>query len=162
MRTRSGKNSGFTLTEVIVVMVIVAIAAVVATPMYISQSRRARTVEAVAALNAIRQAERNYYAQVNHNSTFLAVTANNIQNDPSATSNPGLALNYTRNTYFDNHCFTVATDATYLFVIACDGNASGNAAPNAADVTTYRLQMRGSDGTMRCSYDGGTSWTTWQ
>jgi prepilin-type N-terminal cleavage/methylation domain-containing protein len=156
-RTRGVRKAGFTLVELMVVVIIIGILAAVATPIYSSQTRRARTSEAITALGAVRQAERVYYTE--HN-VFLAVAANNVQNDPSAT-NPGLGLDYSKNTYFDDHCVTVALDGTYQFVAACDGGAAGNAAPRAADVSAYQVETRG-DGTVRCSYNSGSSWTAWE
>jgi len=149
--------SRFTLIELMVVVIIVGILAAAAVPIYIAQTRRARTSEAVAGLGAIRSVERVYYTE---KSAYLAVSAGNIDNNPEDAS-PGLGLDFASNTYFDNSCFSVATDATYGFVAGCDGTVSGNAAPRAGDVDTTKMEMRG-NGQVRFSYDSGTNWTNWE
>lgn len=153
----AGRANGFTLVELMVVVIIIAILAAVAAPIYTNQARRARLSEAIAALGTIHHTERVYYTE--HN-VFLAVAANNIQNDPT-DANAGLGLDLSKNTYFDGHCFSVVLDATYQFIATCDGSGAGNAAPRRNDVTSYRAQMRG-NGTSRQSYDSGSTWTAWQ
>lgn len=154
---QSKRVSRFTLIELMVVVIIVGILAAAAVPIYIAQTRRARTSEAVAGLGAIRSVERVYYTE---KSAYLAVSAGNIKNNPEDTS-PGLGLDFGNNTYFDNSCFSVATDATYGFIATCDGTSTTNAAPRASDISKTKVDMRG-NGQIRFSYDGGTNWTSWE
>ena len=53
----------FTLVELLVVLVIVAILAAVATPLYLQNTRKAKASEAVATLGLLRDAERDYRSQ---------------------------------------------------------------------------------------------------
>ena len=53
-------KKGFTMVEVLVVLVIVAILAAVATPIYLANVQRSRASEAIASMALIRQAERDY------------------------------------------------------------------------------------------------------
>ena len=56
-------EKGFTLVELMIVVVIVGILAAVAIPMYRGSTDRARASEAVAALGSIRSAMRVYYGE---------------------------------------------------------------------------------------------------
>jgi len=154
---RRRDRGGFTLVELMVVVIIIGILAAAAVPIYTAQTRRAKTAEALGALAAIRSTERAYYAE---HGSYLAVSAGDIGNQPT-DDDPGLGLDCSLNTYYDENCFSVALDDTYGFVATCDGGADGNAAPRASDVSDYIIEMRG-DGTVRYSYDGGDSYTDWE
>ena len=114
-------QGGFTLVELMIVVIIVGILAAVAIPMYQGATERAKASEAVAALGTIRGAMRVYYAEhgtyVNANFIDNAqVTAGNIL-DVSDTDLLGR--------YFSSECYTfdgAPTAAAYS--IECDGSAS--------------------------------------
>ena len=154
---KSSRFAGFTLVELMVVVIIIGILAAVAVPIYISQTRRAKVTEALAALGSCRSAENVYKTEKN---VYLAVAAGDVGNESTSTP-PGLGLDFTKNTYFDANCVAVVLDATYGFVSTCDGTAAGNVAPRAADVNTYQIECRG-NGQARVSYNSGTTWTSWE
>jgi len=158
-RDRRASASGFTLVEMLVVVVIVAVLAVCSVPMYLSSARRARTGEGTAAIGAILQEEFRYKTE---NGVYLAADAGNVPNSPEADSNPGLGLDFSNSAYFGNACFSVALDKTYGFIIECNGGAKDNKTPSAGDVRDTRIQMRGSTRLSRISYDAGASWSDWQ
>ena len=60
---KSQNKRGFTLVELLIVMIIVGVLAAVAAPMMQSNVNRAKKSEAVAAIGAIRTAVRTYYVE---------------------------------------------------------------------------------------------------
>ncbi len=124
-------QGGFTLVELMIVVIIVGILAAVAIPMYQGATERAKASEAVAALGTIRGALRVYYAEhgtyVNANFTDGAVVTNGNVLDVSVNDLLGR--------YFSGACYTfdgVPLAATYS--IECDGSLS--VAPYASEVAT--------------------------
>ncbi len=114
-------QGGFTLVELMIVVIIVGILAAVAIPMYQGATERAKASEAVAALGTIRGAMRVYYAEhgtyVNANFTLGARVTNGSILDVSDTDLLGR--------YFSSECYTfnaVPTGTTYS--IECDGSVS--------------------------------------
>jgi prepilin-type N-terminal cleavage/methylation domain-containing protein len=124
-------QGGFTLVELMIVVIIVGILAAVAIPMYQGATERAKASEAVAALGTIRGAMRVYYAEhgtyVNANFTDGAlVTAGSVLD---------CSTNDLLGRYFSAPCYTfdgAPTAAAYS--IECLGSAS--TAPYASEVAT--------------------------
>lgn len=124
-------QGGFTLVELMIVVIIVGILAAVAIPMYQGATERAKASEAVAALGTIRGAMRVYYAEhgtyVNANFTDGAQVTNGSVLDVSDTDLLGR--------YFSSECYTfdgVPTAAAYS--IECNG--ANSTAPYASEVAT--------------------------
>lgn len=120
---------GFTLVELMIVVIIVGILAAVAIPMYQGATERAKASEAVAALGTIRGAMRVYFAEhgtyVNANFTDGDQVTNGSVLDVSDTDLLGR--------YFSSECYTFDGDAAAAaFTIECDG--ANSTAPNAAEV----------------------------
>ena len=172
-------KKGFTMVELLVVLVIVAVLAAVATPLYLANTQRARASEAIAALGLIRQAQRDY--NVNHN-TYFDITGGNIQNAlPSSVTagvptpaTAGVAVNMGTAQYFSNAAFSVdatapasarfTTPGPVDFLITANGANSvacsgvlTDCAVKDTEITNYRLEMDNS-GRIFVSYDGGTTW----
>lgn len=151
-------SPAFTLIELLVVVIIVGILAASAVPLYWSQARRARTVEAVAGLGSLRHEQDAYFAE---NGTYIAVQPGNIANRPDQ-SPPGLGLDFGNNAYFGNACFSVSLHPDHNYIAKADGGAEGNDAPRASDVSDIIVEIRGKGGQMRYSFDGGSTFTNWQ
>lgn len=127
---RSGDQSGFTLVEMLIVMVVIGILATVAIPMYQLVPERSKATEGDAALGAIRSAMRVYYGEHGTyvNPSFVdggAVTAGGIL----SVSDTDLA-----GRYFSTECYTFdGAPAANTFTIECDG--ANSTAPYASEAS---------------------------
>ena len=107
-------KKGFTMVELLVVLVIVAILAAVATPIYLANVQRSRASEAVASMALIRQAQRDF--RINANSYFDVAAGNIDQPLPTSVAagvptpaTAGVAVDNDVSQYFSNDAFTVDT-----------------------------------------------------
>lgn len=166
------KTKGFTLIEMLAVLLILGILVAIAAPMYLVHVNRARASEAVAAMALIRQAERDNFMRRN---SYLTVASGNLSNDPEATP-AGLDIDIGTAQYFSEAAYSVTTGATSTrfiepaavdFIIYVDGSASDdcsgggtNCAIRQNDIDNYRLEMDNS-GRVFVSYDSGTTWRVW-
>ena len=117
---------GFTMIELLVVLIIVAILVAVAAPLYLANVKRSRMSEAIATMGLIRQAERDY--KINHNAYFdiaevttQALGAGNIKNGFPTTvatdgtpilATSGVDINVGTTQYFSNAVYSVDADNT--------------------------------------------------
>ena len=137
-------KKGFTMVELLVVLVIIAILAAVATPLFLANTQRARVSEAVATMGLIRQAERDFF--INRNTYFdIAVDATdgNIQNAVPTTvgtdgaptpSDAGVTVDIGVSRYFSNQAFSVAARGTSGTGLAdTDGASNLFTSPAAVD-----------------------------
>ena len=122
---------GFTLVELMIVVIIVGILAAVAIPMYQGATERAKASEAVAALGTIRGAMRVYYAEhgtyVNASFTDGAQVTNGNILDVSDTDLLGR--------YFSTECYTFnGIPTANAYSITCNG--ANSTASYASEVAT--------------------------
>jgi type IV pilus assembly protein PilA len=130
MKKRS--KAGFTLVELMVVAIIVAILAAVAIPLMTGNKKRAVATEGQAGCSTIRTAIRVYQAERGS----MPASA-----DPVGTSLPGIGTNDLNGTYFGeaNYKYAVAGDVITITATAKAG------APAAGDVIlTYTNSTGGS------------------
>lgn len=119
-------QGGFTLVELMIVVIIVGILAAVAIPMYQGATERAKASEAVAALGTIRGAMRVYYAE---HGTYVGTAATPAVGDlVTASGVLDVTANDLLGRYFSNACYTFdAVPTATLFDIECDGANSATA-----------------------------------
>ena len=136
----STRQAGFTLVELMIVVIIVGILAAVAVPMYTGATDKSRATECVAALGTIRSAMRNYYAE-------HVTYANANFTDGSEIVSSGIlevASVDLDGRYFSSECYTFNGAPTAdAFSVECDGSSS--IAPVAGDVATIirRIDQNG-------------------
>ncbi|MBN2407194.1 MAG: prepilin-type N-terminal cleavage/methylation domain-containing protein [Elusimicrobia bacterium] len=107
------RNQGFTLVELVVVMVIIGILAVISVPMYRNYVERAIQSEGRALVGGIASAQKVYYAE---HGTFMAVAAGTSQ---STT----LGVDARSNTYFTTFSVTTGGGGTLFTATAVGGVA---------------------------------------
>ena len=128
MKMRGKK--GFTLIELMVVAVIVAILAAVLIPLMTGNRARAYSTEAEAALGTIRNSLRVYYAEHNNNYPVIVAGTDVVGNVD------GISDGDLDGTFFSDEAYTI-TSAAASYDILCTWNDSvAPAAPRAADVNT--------------------------
>jgi len=109
-------ESGFTLVELMIVIVIVGILAAVAVPIYQSNINKAKMTECDAALGTIRTGLRVYYAANNAYPTAAAGTA------VTAVSGLGVSTADLTGRYFTASLYTVQSADTF-YTLTCDSDA---------------------------------------
>lgn len=151
-------KKGFTLIEVLVVIMIIGILASIATPLYLRHTRRARASEAVGTMGLIRQALRDY--RINNNTYYdvmATLTADgNIQNALPTSVLAGVPTPITAGVdvdagvtqYFSNRAYSV--DATTPAVAGASGMFL---TPNVQD---FLITVNGTNGTA-CAAAGDTN-----
>lgn len=106
---------GFTLVELVVVMVIIGILAVIAVPMYRGYVIRAQDAEGRALCGSVATAEKVYYSEFGEFYYIGALTSND----------PILEVDATMNTYFDR--YIVANDGSNGFIVTSNGRVGSDA-----------------------------------
>lgn len=134
-RIRFGKG-GFTLVELMVVAIIVAILAAVAVPLLSGSKNRAYGTEAEAALGNVRSMLRVYFAE---HRDYLIGPPNHttaVTNVAVEGNVPGISAGDLTGTYFSSPNYTITTTAANTYDVTCTWNILTNTAPQAGKVNT--------------------------
>jgi len=99
---KKNRKKGFTLIELMVVVIIIGILAAVAVPIFRGQTKRAIASEGEALLGSVRTAELTYYAE---HGSYLDVSNGGGEDDP-------LGVVATKNKYFTSYSVNGTTATT--------------------------------------------------
>ena len=115
--TNYNNKTGFTLIELIIVVIIIGVLAAIAAPIMQGTTDKAIKTEAVAALSTIRTAERLYYVEYEQYANVPNFTVSN----PLSVRIPAGVLN---GLYFSEECYsvTVYTPTTYTIWCSCSSS----------------------------------------
>ncbi len=127
-------RGGFTLMEVLIVVVVLAVLAGLAVPMYTASVEKSRKAEALAALGALRQSELRFFAQTGAYTNAIA----NLDFDPASVAG-GQTLHFT---------YAVATPSAVTFTATATRNATDLPAGAPANRTVTITQAGVVGGTM--------------
>ena len=109
------KNHGFTLVELMIVIVIIGVLAAIAVPIYTSNVQKAKMSEADAALGTIRTQLRIYKAENGDYPTVAVAAA------VEAAAWSKIKANELDGKYFDGDAYTYLSAAGVTYTITCAG-----------------------------------------
>ena len=135
MRSLTSRG-GFTLVELMIVVIVVGVLAAVAIPMYQLAAERSKATEAKAGLGAVRSAMRIYFAE---HRTYAHAS---FIDDAVVTVGGILTFqaNDLEGRYFSTACYTFdGAPGAAAYTIECDGSAS--TAPQASEISHMTLTI---------------------
>jgi type IV pilus assembly protein PilA len=179
-------KKGFSMIELLVVLLIIGILAAVAAPMFLANSVKAKASEAVAAVGTIRSAMRVYAMQHAGAGSFADVDGDIYGGAGYTAAATALGVTFNNAKYFSPECYTTTLSATegafpanitppltatgtVDFVVTADGSRSVQMAAatdgkarngNDGDLDNIRVKMDNS-GVIIYSMDGGANWIQW-
>ncbi len=123
------RAKGFTLVELVIVIVIVGILSIVAVPIYRGYTRKAMGTEAKSLLGSIQTAQKVYYAE---NSVFKTVTG-------PTSFDEELDVDARSNKYFTGFTVTASNEGDNIsFTAETTGNAGSPAAGISMTLKAYK------------------------
>lgn len=127
VRNRTG---GFTLVELMIVAIIVAILAAVAIPMMMRNRQRAMITEAESGLGTMRSQLRTMFVETKaYNAT---PSGGALAAGDAASAIPGLQAGNLEGRYFDDDAYSIRAIGANTYTLVAEGDNSG--APDASEV----------------------------
>jgi type IV pilus assembly protein PilA len=179
------RQKGFSMIELLVVLLIIGILAAIAAPMFLANSTKAKISEAVSAVGSVRSAMRVYAMQHGGASSFTDVDGDIYSGSGYTSAATALGVTFNNAKYFSPECYTSAitpnaaattaftsagvTIAPVEFVVFADGSKSVKMASatdgkarngDDADVLKTRVYMDNS-GVIVYSIDSGSTYAQW-
>lgn len=134
---KSNRKAGFTLVELMVVAIIVAILAAVAIPLMSANKARARATEAESALGTVRSALRAMYAETDAYNKDL--NGNTLGAGAVAGVIPGIRDGDLDGRWFSDECYAITSISTSNYLLTATGASSS--APKADEVDGVVITM---------------------
>ena len=123
-------KKGFTLIELIVVVIIIGILAAIAAPMMQGNIKKARESEAIAALGMIRTMERLFFVE---HGVYAKVDTGSWDMNYL----PGITSNDLSGTWYDGNAYGVSASGTKLMAIYAEPSLS--TAPRHEEISGYSV-----------------------
>lgn len=136
-RNSSKSKAGFTLVELMVVAIIVAILAAVAIPLMSANKMRARITEAEAGLGTIRSALRAMIAETD--SYIVKPDGTALGAGTVAGTVPGIRTGDLNGRWFNDAAYTITSITASNYLLTATGNSS--TAPKKSEVAGVSVTM---------------------
>lgn len=131
-----GRSRGFTLIELMIVVVVVALLAAIALPSFMSQVRASRRSDAVATLSQIQQAQERWRSNCPCYSSSLTVANTGCPaTDCANGSGLGLTFSTTNYTYAMSVAPAIGTPNTYTITATGQGGQASDRATGTSCAT---------------------------
>ena len=151
-------KKSLTMVEMMIIVMIIGILAFIAMPAVKDWVRKAKKLEAYAALRAIRDAERLYYL-ANRQDGYIAPLGAGYSMRASQFANLRLNITNFDGTYFSNQCYYVVASSTVCWIYCAPSISMNPPSPRANEIKNFgSISMNAINGVI-IEWNGG-GWET--